>query len=67
MMSIRNECGKAVLMWLIPILVGVIYDSIICPKTPLRCLASINEVKEVRIHMKFDIDHHYQEFPERGK
>ena len=36
MIGIQHVCGKASLMCLIPILVGVIYDGIICPKTSLR-------------------------------
>ena len=31
-----NVGGKAIIMFLIPILVEVIYDEIICSKTPLR-------------------------------
>ena len=34
MICIQNVCKKAILMCLIPILVGVIYDGIICSKTP---------------------------------
>ena len=34
MIRIQNVCEKAVLMCLIPILVGVIYDGIICSKAP---------------------------------
>ena len=30
----KSVCGKAILMYLIPILVGIIYDGIICSKTP---------------------------------
>ena len=49
-------CGKAILMCLIPILVGVIdlYDGINCFKTPLmfKGLALVNEVKEVLIHIR---------------
>ena len=33
MIPIQNACGKAILMCLIPILVEVIYDGIICSKT----------------------------------
>ena len=40
-----NVHGKSVLMCLIPILVGFIYDDIICSKTPFNGLAPINEVK----------------------
>ena len=35
MMHIQNVCGKAILRCLIPILVDVIYDGIICSKAPL--------------------------------
>ena len=48
---IRIQFGKAILMCLIPILVGVIYDDIICSKTPFQGLAPIDEVKEVLIHV----------------
>ena len=36
MIRIQNMCGKAILMCLVPILVGFIYDSIICSKTPFK-------------------------------
>ena len=36
MICIQNMCGKAILVRLIPILVGVIYDGIICSKTPFK-------------------------------
>ena len=34
MIHIQNVCGKALLICLIPISIGVIYDGIICFKTP---------------------------------
>ena len=40
---------------LIPILVGIIYDSIVSSNTPLDGLAPINEVKDVLIHLRFNI------------
>ena len=40
---------------LIPILVGIIYDSIVCLKTPFDGLAPIDEVKDVLIHIRFNI------------
>ena len=61
MIRIQSLCGKAILMCLIPILVGVIYDGFICSKTPLRGLAPINEVKEVLIHIRFNIANRYLE------
>ena len=36
MIRIQNVSGKAILMCLIPILVGVIFDGIICSKTPFK-------------------------------
>ena len=39
MISIQNVCGKAILICLILILVGVIYDGIICSKTPFEGLS----------------------------
>ena len=33
---IHSVCGKAILMCLIPILVGIMYDGIICSKTPFK-------------------------------
>ena len=44
-------------MCLIPILEGVIYDGIISSKTPFKGLAPINKVKEVLIHIRFNIVH----------
>ena len=57
MIPIRNVSGNArlILMCLIPILVGVISDGFICSKTPCKGLAPINEVKEVQIHVRFNI------------
>ena len=46
----QNMRGKAILMGLIPILVGAIYDDIIWSKTPFNGQVPINEVKEVLIH-----------------
>ena len=43
-------------MYLIPILVGVKYN-----RPPLRVLAPINEVKEVLIHIRFNIVNCYRE------
>ena len=40
MIRIQNVCGKAILMCLIPILVEVLYDGIICPKTPFKGLST---------------------------
>ena len=40
---------------LIPILVGIIYDGIVCSKTPMDGLAPIDEVKDVLIHLRFNI------------
>ena len=51
MIRIQNVCGKAILIGLFPILVGVTYDGIICSKTPLR-VAPINVVKNVMIHIR---------------
>ena len=59
---IQNVYGKAILINLIPILVRFICDFIICSKTPFKGLATINEVKEVLIHIRFDIVNHYQEY-----
>ena len=47
MTRIQKMCGKAILMYLIPVLVGFIYDGIICSKTPLRGLEPINEVNKM--------------------
>ena len=33
--------GKAILMCLIPIMVGVIYDDNICPRTPFKVARSV--------------------------
>ena len=43
MICIQNVCGIAILVRLIPILVGVIYNGITCSKTPFT---PINVVKE---------------------
>ena len=51
MMPMQNVSNKEILMCLIPILVGVIYDCIICIKIPFKGLAPIDEVKEVLIHV----------------
>ena len=48
MLSTQNLCGKAILMCLIPILVVVKYDDIICSKTPFKDLATINEAERSR-------------------
>ena len=60
---------KAILMCLVPILVGVIFDGIICSKTPFMGLAPIYEVKDVLIHIRVNIDivHRYQECAYHGK
>ena len=47
----QNVCGNAILMCLIPILVGVILSALRSP------LAPINEGKEVLIHIRFSIVH----------
>ena len=60
MIHIQNVCGKSILC-LIPILVGVIYDGIICSLTPFKGLALINEVKEIPIHIRFNFVHRYLE------
>ena len=52
MKRIKNVCGKAILMCLIPILAGDIYDGIIYSKIPFKGLPSINEVKEVLVHLR---------------
>ena len=41
---IQYVCGKAILMCLIPILVGVVYNGIICSKTPLMFSPTLKEV-----------------------
>ena len=41
---IQNVWEKATLMCLIPILLGVVYGGSICPTTPFKGLAPINEV-----------------------
>ena len=46
MISIQNVYCKAIIMCLIPILVGDIYDGIICSKAPFKGSKPINEVKE---------------------
>ena len=51
MIHIHNVLEKVLLMCLIPIFVGVIYDSIICSKAPFKGLAPINDMKEVLIHI----------------
>ena len=48
---------KAILMCLIPILVGLIYDGI----TPFKGFAPINELKAATIHIRFNIVLRYQE------
>ena len=49
-----NVCGKAILMCLIPILVGVVnlFDGIIFSMTPCKGLEPIYFVQEVLIHIK---------------
>ena len=49
MIRMQNVRGKAILMCLIPNLVGVIYDGIICSKTLFRGLALIGEVKRATV------------------
>ena len=44
-------------MCLIPILVGILYDSI----TPFKDLIHINEVKEAMVHIRFNSVLLYQE------
>ena len=53
---IQNVCRKATLMCLIQILVWVvnIYDGIICCMTPFKDLKSMNEAREVLIHIKLN-------------
>ena len=55
MICIQNLCGKAILVFLITVLVGVICDGIICYKTPFKGLAPTDEVKENLIHIRFNI------------
>ena len=62
MIRIQNVCGKAILLYLITIMVGAIYDGIICSKIPLRVLASIKEVKEALIYTSFSVVHRYQKY-----
>ena len=64
MLRIQIVCEKVILMCLVPVLIGVIYDCIICSNTPLKDLAPIDEVKEVLIHIRFNIVHRYQECAE---
>ena len=40
MIRIQNVSGNAILMRLIPMLVGVIYDGIICSKIPFKGLST---------------------------
>ena len=60
MARIQNVCGKAILICLIPILVGlIIYDGI----TLFKGLTPIYEVKEAMVHLRFNIAVlRYQEF-----
>ena len=39
---------------------NIIYDGIICFKTPFKGLEPINEGKEVLIHIRFNIAHRYE-------
>ena len=60
MIRIQNMGVKAIHMCLIPILEGaMIYNGIIYSKTPLKGLAPIYEVKEVLLHIRFNIAHRY--------
>ena len=67
MISIQNVCGKAILTCLIPILAGVIYMITLSALRPCKGRVPINEVKEVLIHLRFNIVHLYQECAEHGK
>ena len=67
MIRIQTVCGKAILICQVTLLVGVIYDGIICSKTPFTGLAPIDEVKEVLIHRIINIVHRYQECAKHGK
>ena len=53
--------GKTIIICLIQISVGVINDGIICSKTPVEDLAPINEMKEVLIHIRYNIAYNNQE------
>ena len=63
MICIQNICGKATLFCLTLILIEDIYDGILCSKTPFefKGLAFINIMKDIPIHLRFNIVHHYQE------
>ena len=61
-----NAFGNAILMYLILILVGGIYDGIIYSMT-FKGLAPINEVKEVLINIIFSIAHRCQKYAIHGK
>ena len=67
MIRIQNMCGRAIIMCIIPSLVGVIYDGIICSMAPFKGLAPINEVKEFLIHIRFNIVRCNQDCAERVK
>ena len=56
-----NAFGNAILMYLILILVGGIYDGIIYSMT-FKGLAPINEVKEALINIRFSIAHRCQKY-----
>ena len=60
MICIQNVSENAILMCLIPILVGVMM-TLSALRSLSRVLALINEVKEVLIHIRFSIDQRYQE------
>ena len=61
MIRIQNVSGKAVLMCLIPILVGLYLMALSALRPPLRVLAPINEVTDVLIHIRFSIFQRYKE------
>ena len=67
MIAMQNVCNKAILMCLIPILVGVIHDCIICFKIQFKGLAPIDEVTEVLIHIIFNIVLSYKECAHYGR
>ena len=64
MIRIQNVFGKSILMCLIQILVGSVYDGIIFSKIPFKDLATM---KEFLMHMKFNIVHRYQTCAQHGK
>ena len=56
MLRIQIVYEKMILMCLIPILIGVIYDGIMSSNTHFKGLAPNDEVKEILIHINFNID-----------